>query len=145
MTNIFDYMGKNEEMIHYLESALNYLDNIYEAEIKTKTYKSNITIFYQMYTFVIISTIRSYIKKYSDNIRNNEYNIIKFPKLDKFNDIIQESSYDILNILNLYDFIELTLDCLVRNNIFVFVTKEELNDICEILEKCLLIIDSASV
>ena len=62
-----------------------------------------------------------------------------FPKLNKFSEIIRESSYDILNILNLYDFIELTLDCLVRNNIFVFVTKEELNDICEILENSTII------
>ena len=52
MTNIFDYMGKHEEMIHYLECLLNYLDNIYDVEIKAKTYKSNITIFYQIYTLI---------------------------------------------------------------------------------------------
>ena len=125
MTNIFDYMNKHEEMIHYLECLLDYFDNIYDTEIKTKTYKSNITIFYQIYTFALINTIRAYIKKYTENIKANEYNIIKeqklnmdqtlkffktkiFPKLNKFIEITNESSYNILNILNLYDFIELS-------------------------------------
>ena len=161
MTNILDYMGKHEEMIHYLESILNYFDNIHDVEIKSGTYKSNITIFYQMYTFSLISTIRAYIKKYSENIKANEYNIIKeqkvnmnqtleffqtkvFPKLNKFNEITKESSYDVLNILNLYDFIELVLDCIIKNNVFTFVTKEELSVICEIFQKCLNILEEAS-
>ena len=161
MTNILDYMGKHEEMIHYLESILNYFDNIHDVEIKSGTYKSNITIFYQMYTFSLISIIRAYIKKYSENIKANEYNIIKeqkvnmnqtleffqtkvFPKLNKFNEITKESSYDVLNILNLYDFIELVLDCIIKNNVFTFVTKEELSVICEIFQKCLNILEEAS-
>ena len=161
MTNIFDYMGKHEEMIHYLECLLNYLDNIYDVEIKAKTYKSNITIFYQIYTFSLINIIRAYIKKYSENIKANEYNIIKeqklnmnqtldffktkiFPKLNKFIEVTKESSYNILNILNLYDFIELSLDCLIKNNTFVFVSKEELNVICEIFQKCLNILEESS-
>ena len=161
MTNIFDYMNKHEEMIHYLECLLDYFDNIYDTEIKTKTYKSNITIFYQIYTFALINTIRAYIKKYTENIKANEYNIIKeqklnmdqtlkffktkiFPKLNKFIEITNESSYNILNILNLYDFIELSLDCLIKNNTFVFVSKEELNIICEIFQKCLNLLEESS-
>ena len=161
MSNLLDYMGKYEEMIHYLESVLNYTDNLYDVEIKSHTYKSNITIFYQLYTFTLISTIRAYIKKYNENIKTNEYNIIKeqkvnmnqtldffktkiFPKLDKFIKISKESSYDILNILNLYDFIELSLSCLIKNNTFVFVTKEELDIICEIFKKCLNILEDSS-
>jgi tetratricopeptide (TPR) repeat protein len=82
MVNIFDYMGKYEEMIHYLESLLNYLENVYNSEIKSNTYKSSVTIFYQVYTYTIINVIRAYIKKYSENIRINEYNIIKQQKLN---------------------------------------------------------------
>ena len=67
-----------------------------------------------------------------------------FPKLNKFMEITNESSYNILNILNLYDFIELSLDCLIKNNTFVFVTKEELNIICEIFQKCLNILEESS-
>ena len=161
MTNIFDYMGKYEEMIHYLESLLNYLENIYNTEIKTNSYKSSITIFYQIYTYAIINTIRAYIKKYSENIRINEYNIIKeqklnvnatlqffeskiFPKLNKFSEITKESSFNIINILCLYDFIELSIECLIKNNLFVFIKKEELNIICEIFSRCLSILEETS-
>ena len=48
MSNIFDYMGKHEEMIHYLESVNDYLEKIYNTEIKANTYKSSPTIFYQI-------------------------------------------------------------------------------------------------
>ena len=161
MINIFDYMGKYEEMIHYLESLLNYLENIYNVEIKTNSYKSSTTIFYQIYTYSLINEIRAYIKKYSENIRINEYNIIKeqklninatlqffqskiFPKLNKFLEITKESSYSILNILCLYDFIELSIECLIKNNLFVFIKKEELNIICEIFAKCLSILEESS-
>ena len=161
MSNIFDYMGKYEEMIHFLESLLNYLENVYNNEIKAKTYKSSVTIFYQMYSYTLINIVRSYIKKFSENIRVNEYNIIKeqklnvnatlqffenkiFPKLNKFNEITKESSFDIVNILNLYDFIELSIECLIKNNLFVFITKEELGTICQIFARCLTILEETS-
>ena len=161
MSNIFDYMGKYEEMIHFLESLLNYLENVYNNEIKAKTYKSSVTIFYQMYSYTLINIVRAYIKKFSENIRVNEYNIIKeqklnvnatlqffenkiFPKLNKFNEITKESSFDIVNILNLYDFIELSIECLIKNNLFVFITKEELGTICQIFARCLTILEETS-
>ena len=161
MSNIFDYMGKHEEMIHYLESVYEYLKNIYNTQIKSKTYKSSETIFYQLYTYTIINIIRAYIKKYSENIRINEYNIIKeqklnvnatlqffenkiFPKLKEFSEITKESSYDILNILNLYDFVELSIECLIKNNLFVFIKKEELGIICEIFGRCLTFLEETS-
>ena len=162
MTNIFDYMGKYEEMIHFLENLLNYCENIYNTEVKSNNYKASVTIFYQIYSFTIINTIRAYIKKYAENIRINEYNIIKeqklnvnatlqffenkiFPKLNKFTEITKESSYDIINILNLYDFIELSIECLIKNNLFVFIQKEELSIICEIFSRCLSILEETSV
>ena len=161
MTNIFNYMNKYEEMIHYLESVSSYCDNIYNNEIKNDTYKSSSTLFFETYTYTIINLIRAYVKKYSENIRINEYNIIKeqksdinatlnfyknkiFPLLEKFRKMTSESSYNVLNIFNLYDFIEISLECLIKNNLFVFVQKDELNIICEIFSKCLNILEDTS-
>ena len=67
-----------------------------------------------------------------------------FPKLNKFTEITKESSFDILNILNLYDFIELSIECLIKNNLFVFIKKEELSIICEIFSRCLSILEETS-
>ena len=68
-----------------------------------------------------------------------------FPKLNKFTEITKESSFDILNILNLYDFIELSIECLIKNNLFVFIQKEELSIICEIFSRCLSILEETSI
>ena len=57
MTNIFNYMNKYEEMIHYLESVSNYCDNIYINEIKNEKYRSSNTLFFETYTYTIINLI----------------------------------------------------------------------------------------
>ena len=67
-----------------------------------------------------------------------------FPKLKEFSEVTKESSYDILNILNLYDFVELSIECLIKNNLFVFIKKEELGIICEIFGRCLTILEETS-
>ena len=105
--------------------------------------------------------VRARVKKYSENIRANEYNIIKeqksninavlkyfdtdiSPRIKKFNNILAKSSMDIYIIFSLYDFIDITLECITKNNLFVYVSKEELKIICDIFEHCLKLLEDIS-
>lgn len=161
MCQIFDYMGKYEEMINYLLNVIDYCDNIYENKIKTNKYTSSQSIFYQIYTYALINMVRALVKKYSENIRANEYNIIKeqksninavlkyfdtdiSPRLKKFNNILAQSSMNIFIIFSLYDYIDITLECITKNNLFVYVSKEELKIICDIFENCLKLLEDIS-
>lgn len=158
MTFIFDYMHKYEEMEMFLGSVIDYLGEEYEKKVKPELYKGSLSIFYQIYTFAMINKTRAMIKQYSENLRANEYNIIKeqrgnmsailtffksevLPNIKNFNELTAKSSFNVYNIQSLFDFISLALLCLTKNNIFVYVTKEELGVISEILEKCLTILE----
>ena len=161
MTNIFNYMNKFEEEINFLNNVIEYFDKIYEKQVKNDKYTSSKILFYEIYTFAIINKIIANIKQTSENILINEYNIIKeqksnmnavlnffknkiFPLLKKFNDMIQKSSYNLQIIFSLFEFINVSIECLLKNNLFVYVNKEELAVICGIFERCLNILEDIS-
>ena len=158
MTNVFDYMRKYEEMEMFLQTAIEYLSSEYETKVKNDTYKGSHIILYQMYTFALINLARALTMRYSQNIKANEFAIIRentpnmnalltfiqsqiFPILSKFAEIVQKSSYTIINIETLFDFIKIIQQSLTLNNAFVYVKHDELLIIVSVLEKCLSLIE----
>ena len=164
MTNIFESMNKHEEMNVYLETACDYFEQDYQGNIKTNQYTSSTSLFYQMYSYCIINRLRALVRKFTESLRLNDasslltcatsnnsvtfvisfYKEKVFPLISKFKELTSKSSYTLHNILAVFSFVSATLTCLTKNALFTYVTKEELEIICTILEKCLNMLEDVS-
>lgn len=163
MANVFSYLNKFDELIHFCDNAIKFLEDYGNSPQNSKNKNIYENFVLKIHSYLILVQVKAKMKKLlyenanyqvsanslSEKIKTISdlvyyYKTEISSKLKKYDQIIQKFGTNTVNNINVcIEFVELSTNILINSTLFTYVKTEELDLISEIMENCMsILVDS---
>jgi hypothetical protein len=126
-------LNKYEELINYLNNVSSYIITIEDSKVY------NLFTLYRLKSFIAITIIKLGLRKIKSVSTLDETLGIYKTLSDQYStfDTISEKCQSIMNVEEMLEYVELSLETITNNSFFLYVNKPQLDLICNLLENSL--------